>query len=147
MGSTGGDGAVTIAELMTEREAEELVEQIADIKEEIKPLSAEEKKLVGQLKRWMQLNDTTEVHAPESGTRAYIRTSRVHNYDLPSMVQNEEKAGEWLALAAAAGCITVNHTALEAFIKNTGGSIWAAGITKYHDDAGSSEALYVERRQ
>ena len=137
---------MTTAELMTTREAEELAEQIADIKEEIKPLSAEEKNLVGRLKRYMQINDLKEVFAPETNVRAFFKTSRAHNYDLPSLVTHDSKAGEYLAEAARVGVLSVNHAALEAFIKNTGGSAWAAAITRYHDEAGSNDSLYVERK-
>jgi hypothetical protein len=141
-----GVATMTTAELMTARDAEELAEQIADIKEEIKPLSAEEKKLVGELKRYMQVNELMEVLAPESNVRAYIKTSRQHTYDLPSLVTHDSKAGEYLAEAARAGVLVVNHSALEAFIKNTGGSAWATALMRYHDEAGGNEALYVERK-
>jgi hypothetical protein len=133
-------------EYMTETEAIGMLLAVADINDETKGPLKDKEEFVARLKQWLQLEGRTELIDGETGVRAYLQAKRAHVYDLPSLVTHDSKAGEYLAEAARAGVLVVNHSALEAFIKNTGGSAWAAALMRYHDEAGSNEALYVERK-
>jgi hypothetical protein len=133
-------------EYMTETEAIGMVLAVADINDETKGPLKDKEGFVARLKQWLQLEGRTELIDGEAGVRAYLQPKRAHTYDLPSLVTHDSKAGEYLAEAARAGFLKVDHSALETFIKNTGGSAWAAALMRYHDEAGSNEALYVERK-
>lgn len=136
---------MTSTELMTEGLIAAKVAQLGEVREEMKELRKAETNLSAQIKQHLALNDLMEFDEGETWI-ARIRSTRNHTYDLPSFVKHEEKAGEWLVEAVLAGVIKVDHAALSTWIRNTGGAIWAAGLMRYHDEAGANESLYVERR-
>ncbi len=131
--------------ITAERHALDLVNAIAVLHAQLKPLEDTKKRAVDQLKQWMALEGLGELRDGEHGLVARLQDRKgTPVYDLVRLVKDDKI--EALIDAAAAGMARIDHAMLARFRKDAGAS-WADTLAHYEMPGTGSTALIVEKEE